>query len=207
MSRARHHPDSAKSGIGQGQRFFTPDALAILAGPEWALPHRTNTEQNVEPTHPLENGMDWNRRLNIGRTPVVGTLVALGVVGATLLAGPVASSQAAGGDYPNGGFCYQNKAGKQNIHRLYFSEPGYSSDSDYIFFSFITQKWDDSSNQYQDEGQATRVALNKRHMQSGGVYHNDANYFCKSTTEDPGISPHLGGEVYRYGEYTSTRTA
>lgn len=157
--------------------------------------------------------MNRNRRLRIGRTPAVGALVAAGVVGAALLAGPLASSQASsqelfprGITYHNGGFCYQNPAGEANTYRLYFSESSYDRNSTGANLTFMVQKWDGSSNQYQDERVAFTTSADKAGLasQDEGAWYADPNFFCKSFSE--GKADQLGGDVYRYGQYTSTRT-
>lgn len=151
--------------------------------------------------------MDWNRRLRIRRTPVVGALVAAGLAGAALLAGPMASSQAADAyTYPNGGFCYQNSLGQANDYRQYFSEPSYDPDSLNVYFLFVAQQWDDSSNQYKNQGRPVTIALSKSRLKPGTVFHDDANEFCKSITGDPNVSPYMEGRLYSYGEYTSMKT-
>jgi hypothetical protein len=128
------------------------------------------------------------------------------VAGAALLAGPLASSQAAAGDlagaYPNGGFCFQNPVGQPNTYRLQVTEPKYDPAADYADLSFMVQKWDDSSNQYHDERLAFTNSVSK--MSLGG-YYKDANVFCDAMTRDR-ADRYLGGDMYRYGEWTSSRT-
>jgi hypothetical protein len=159
--------------------------------------------------------MDRNRRLRMGRTPTMGALAAAGVVGAALLAGPLASSQAEqafplGLTYHNGGFCYQNPAGQENTYRLVFSEPEYkyNPESTAAVFTWKVQKWDSSSNQYQDEREAFESGPGKAELAAppwDQGFYGDPNFFCKNTTEVR-ADHDLGGDVYSYGEYTSTRT-
>jgi hypothetical protein len=150
--------------------------------------------------------MSWNRGLRMMREPAVGALVAAGAVGAALLAGPMASSQASSGftlsdSYYNGGFCYQNKAGEPNTYRLQVSERSYDSTSDGADLSFMVQRWDASSNQYRDEWLTFTDSVSKLSL---GGYYSDANRFCTAMTQDS-ASQYLGGDVYNYGEWTSTR--
>jgi hypothetical protein len=139
------------------------------------------------------------------RTSAVGALVAAGAVGAALLAGPMASSQADSGltgTYFNGGFCYQNVVGEPNVYRLNVTEPTYDPAANYADLIFTVQKWDESSNQYQDERLAFTDSVSK--MSLGG-YYDDANVFCEAVTKDR-ADQYLGGDVYSYGEWTSKRT-
>lgn len=148
--------------------------------------------------------MNWNRRLRMMRTYAVGVLVATGAAGAVLLAGPMANAQADGlaGTYFNGGFCYQAPAGEMNTYRLQVAEPNYDPNASYADLSFMVQKWDSSSNQYHDERLAFTNSVSK--LSLGGFY-SDANTFCDAMTRD-NAGKYLGGDVYRYGEWTSTRT-
>lgn len=149
--------------------------------------------------------MSWSRRLRMRHVPAVGALVAAGVAGSALLAGPMASSKAdtgLAGSYYNGGFCYQNEVGQPNTYRLQVTEPKYDPAESSTELAFMVQKWDDSSNQYQDERLAFTTAIDK--MSLGG-YYSDANVFCDSVTRDR-ADRYLGGDVYHYGEWTSSRT-
>jgi hypothetical protein len=117
----------------------------------------------------------------------------------------VAGSQAAdsglSGTYNNGGFCYQNPDGQENTYRLQVTEVDYDASADYADLSLLPQKWDSSSNQYRDDNAAFTISVAK--MSLGG-YYRDANVFCESFTSNN--ARHLGGDVYRYGVWTSSRT-
>ncbi|HEY6796676.1 MAG TPA: hypothetical protein VI248_18535 [Kineosporiaceae bacterium] len=136
----------------------------------------------------------------------IGALAAAGVMGAAVLAGPVANSRAASGvlrgSYYNGGFCYQHKVGEENPYRLRVFEASYDPTAESTELVFMVQKWDGSSNQYNDERLAFKDAVFKLSL---GGYYKDANTFCDSVTIDR-AARYLGGDVYRYGEWTSTRT-
>lgn len=148
--------------------------------------------------------MNWTRGPRTARTRAVGALVAAGVVGAALLAGPLASSQAGdgfSGTYYNGGFCYQNKVGEPNPYRLRVFEASYDTNAANASLSFMVEKWDDSSNQYRDERLAFTNKVDKLSLVG---YYQDANTFCNAMTSDR-AGQYLGGDVYRYGEWTSSR--
>ena len=159
--------------------------------------------------------MSWTPKLRWARIPAVGALTAAGVAGAALLASPIASSYAdsgppvswggpkgLSGTYSNGGFCYQNKPGDPNTYRLQVSEPSYDPNSATASLSFEVQKWDNASNQYRDERPAFTADIDK--LKLGGSY-PDANAFCASITGSR-AGQYLGGDVYRFGEWTSSRT-
>lgn len=156
--------------------------------------------------------MNSNRKFRIKRAAAVGVLAPAGIVGAALLAGPMASSQAAlfpsGITYHNGGFCYQNPVGNENTYRLVFSEPDsmYDPNSTGANLTWVVQKWDSGSNQYQDEKAAFTGSSDKAGLENtSSAFNADPNAFCTRVTEAK-ASQYLGGDVYRFGEYTSTRT-
>jgi hypothetical protein len=142
------------------------------------------------------------------RIPVIGASVVAGAVGVALLAGPLAVAQAAGyqDGYYNGGFCYQQSEGEPNIYRLRVSEIKYDPNGEFARFSFLPQKWDNSSNQYRDDASAYEsVGVAKYLLQEGGTNgtgYTNPNDFCRTTTEH---ETHLGGDVYSYGAWTSKR--
>jgi hypothetical protein len=147
--------------------------------------------------------MNWNRRLRMVRIPAVGAAAVVGVVGAALLAGPLTGAQAS--QYPesywNGGFCYLNPNGQENMYRLQFDEVAYSPEYPAAVFSWKKQEWDTGSNQYHDIGAPFgQWGADKHLLETNGGY-SDPNEFCKAMTS---------GEVsfgYSYGEWTSRREA
>jgi hypothetical protein len=155
--------------------------------------------------------MSGTRRLRRPRIIAVGALTAAGAAAVALLASPIASSYAETsfggpkgltGTYPNGGFCYQSRAGSPNTYRLQVSEPRYDPNSSKASLLFEVQKWDNSSNQYHDERTAFTADIDK--LVLGGDRFKDANVFCATLTGSH--SGELGGDAYGNGEWTSTRT-